>query len=57
MELDYPATATRIHAMPAQGGSLCVRLDLRTGTQVALEIGGTSSTLITEPFGALQPRT
>lgn len=51
MKLDYPAS--RIHAMPAQGGSPRVRLDLRIDSQAALEIVGTSSTLITEPFAAV----
>jgi hypothetical protein len=50
-KLDYPAS--RIHAMPAQGGSPRVRLDLRIDSQTALEIVGTSSTLIIEPFGAV----
>lgn len=49
--LDYPPS--RIHAMPAQGGSPRVRLDLRIASQTALEIVGTSSALIIEPFGAL----
>lgn len=51
MELDYPKS--RIHAMPAQGGSPRIRLDLRIDSQAALEIVSTSSTLIIEPFGAV----
>ncbi|WP_406379539.1 hypothetical protein [Streptomyces sp. NBC_01618] len=51
MELDYPVSG--IHAMPAQGGPPRVRLDLRIDSQAALEIVGTSSTLIVEPFGAV----
>ncbi|WP_315892990.1 hypothetical protein [Streptomyces sp. P9(2023)] len=39
--------------MPAQGGSPRVRHDLRIGSQTTLEIVGTSSALIIEPFGAL----
>ncbi|MFJ8667054.1 hypothetical protein [Streptomyces sp. NPDC093600] len=51
MKLGYPES--RIHAMPAQGGSPRVRLDLRIDSQAALEIVGTSSTLVIQPFGAV----
>lgn len=51
MKLGHPES--RIHAMPAQGGSPRVRLDLRIDSRAALEIVGTSSTLIIQPLGAV----
>ncbi|PVC65138.1 hypothetical protein DBP18_31110 [Streptomyces sp. CS081A] len=51
LQLDYPAS--RIHPMPGQGSSPRVRLDLRIDSQAALEIVGTSSALVIEPFAAV----
>ncbi|MEV6212784.1 hypothetical protein [Kitasatospora sp. NPDC051914] len=49
--LDYPAS--RIHRMPDAAGALRVRVDLRfMGNNLALEVTGTSSGVIVEPFGA-----